>query len=161
MTTSKEKAPEKSGLKMYNPHEGLTGRDGGPYLDQVENDLAEDRRAFVEGREPDYEAAKKNPSAGTPLVTGSQLLQMANPASNPSQQGNDVLAQAVDVLSVDDNFKVESVAEIPAGSITGVDTPVYENPGAEDPTNPTNDASYPAQAPGLLNRAEDQGVVEK
>jgi hypothetical protein len=134
------------GLKLYNPHDGLTGRDGGPYLDQVEREAAEIRRAKIENREPDLE----NPPAvaGTPLVTGAQLAAIANPASNPSQQGNDVLAQAVDNIATNDDFAVKSVAEVPAGTLTGVENVTPENAN-EDPTNPTGAASWPVQSPNL------------
>lgn len=71
-------------VDLYNPHSGLTGRDGGPYLDEEERRLAEVRRAAIEGREPDLDTPPA--SAGTPLVTAGELVAMANPASVPSQQ---------------------------------------------------------------------------
>lgn len=57
---------------LYNPNDGLTGRDGGPYLDIEEAKRAEIRRAEVEGREPDFENLP--PSAGIQLVTATALL---------------------------------------------------------------------------------------
>lgn len=68
--------PESSSVvatPFYNQHEGLEGRMAGIYLDQVERNIAEDRRAAAEGREPDYEHAASG--AGTPLVTPDQLAQ--------------------------------------------------------------------------------------
>lgn len=58
--------------KVYNPNDGLTGRDGGPYLDEVQTRAAEKRRAEIEGREPDYD----NPpaTAGIQLSTAAQIL---------------------------------------------------------------------------------------
>lgn len=57
---------------LFNPNDGITGRDGGPYLDEVEAVEAEKRRAKVEGREPDLD----NPpaSAGIALSTAAQML---------------------------------------------------------------------------------------
>lgn len=60
-------------VHLYNAAHGKTPRTGGPYLDDVERELAEERRAKVEGREPDLE----NPpaSAGTVLVPKSALTE--------------------------------------------------------------------------------------
>lgn len=57
---------------LYNPNDRLTGRDGGPYLDQEEQRVAEERRARIEGRKPDL----KNPpaTAGIQLSTAAQML---------------------------------------------------------------------------------------
>lgn len=87
---------------LYNPHEGLTGRDGGPYLDREEARLAEIRRAEIEGREPNLD----NPPAtgGIPLVTARQLVQMAGANSVPSQAGYNPDATAVDKLANDESF---------------------------------------------------------
>jgi hypothetical protein len=94
-------------VNLYNPHDGLTGRDGGPYLDQEERRLAEIVRAKVEGREPDFDNAPA--TAGTPLVTAAVLTAVANPASNPSQEQADPYAYAVDTLAAkDENFPVEA-----------------------------------------------------
>ena len=91
---------------LYNPHDGLTGRDGGPYLDQEERRLAEITRAAKEGREPDFDNAPA--TAGTPLVTAATLVTLANSASNPSQSGNEVLSGAVDKLAADESFPVNA-----------------------------------------------------
>lgn len=60
------------GEKLYNPNDGVQGRQGGPFLDQVHIREAEEAAALREGREPNFE----NPSTfGTvPLVTEDQLL---------------------------------------------------------------------------------------
>jgi hypothetical protein len=99
----KEMADEKN---LYNPHDGLTGRDGGPYLDQEERRLAEIVRAAKEDREPDFENAPA--TAGTPLVDAATLIAMANPASNPSQsaKADAVLPSAVEVVAASDDFAV-------------------------------------------------------
>lgn len=98
--------PEEKNL--YNPHDGLTGRDGGPYLDQEERRLAEIRRAAIEGREPDFEKAPA--TAGTPLVTASELVAMANPASIPSQAAYDPAADSIERLAKDETFPVNAFA---------------------------------------------------
>lgn len=96
---------------LYNPHAGVTGRDGGPYLDQEERRLAEIRRAAVEDREPDFDNAPA--VAGTPLVTAGQLVNMANPTSNPSQFNADPYALAVDTLAKDESFPVDAFSQRP------------------------------------------------
>lgn len=60
------------GQPLYNANDGITGRSGGPYLDEEEARAAEVRRARVEGREPDLD----NPpaTAGIQLNTASQML---------------------------------------------------------------------------------------
>lgn len=55
-------------VNLYNIHDGLRKRDGGPYLDEVEREQAELRRARIENRKPDLNTP--GASAGTPLVTG-------------------------------------------------------------------------------------------
>lgn len=59
-------------VPLYNPNDGLTGRDGGPYLDQEEMRIAEERRAIVEGRKPDYK--NPGPTAGIQLRTAADLI---------------------------------------------------------------------------------------
>lgn len=79
--------------KLYNINDGVTGREGGPYLDEIQAREAEVRRAQVEGREPSEEL---QPYAGFQLVPGQILIQTQNTASLPSQEGNFALAQALD-----------------------------------------------------------------
>lgn len=74
-------------VDLFNPHDGLTGRDGGPYLDEVERRNAETIRAAKENRKPDYDNAPA--TAGTPLVTAAQLAAKDGVNSNPSQQNVD------------------------------------------------------------------------
>lgn len=87
---------------LFNPHQGLTGRDGGPYLDEEERRLAEIRRAAVEDRKPDLDNAPA--VAGTPLVTAGQLVAMANPTSVPSQEQTDPYALAVEKNAESEDF---------------------------------------------------------
>lgn len=86
---------------LYNANDGLTGRDGGPYLDQLEDERAEILRAKVEDREPDLD----NPpaSAGTVLVTAGQLLANAGVNNLPSQDGNNFLGEEEAVKAVADS----------------------------------------------------------
>jgi hypothetical protein len=57
-------------VDFYNPHT-LGKRDPGIYLDVVERIHAEEQRAVIEGREPDFENLPAG--TGTPLVTRSEL----------------------------------------------------------------------------------------
>lgn len=101
-------ADETKQVNLFNPHDGLTGRDGGPYLDLVEREKAETLRAKVEGREPDYENAPA--VAGTPLVTAGQLVAMANQTSVPSQSSHDPYAKAINDFADKENFPVSASA---------------------------------------------------
>jgi len=109
------------------------GRDGGPYLDQVECERAEVLRAKVEDREPDFD--NPPPVAGTPLVTGAQLAAMVNPSSNPSQAMRDPMADAIDAMAEHDEFPVTSVATFETADLTA--PPAY---AAADPTIVSVDA---------------------
>ena len=93
--------------KLYNANDGITGRDGGPYLDQVEAKHAEDHRAAVEGREPDYDTM--GGYAGTVYLTAAQLLANESVNSLPSKfTNNDTKDEALAALAEDpeNNFKV-------------------------------------------------------
>lgn len=63
-------------VKLYNTNDGVRGRDGGPYLDEVQARIAEDNRAYIEGRDPDYSALQ--PFVGVQLVTAARLTQTYN-----------------------------------------------------------------------------------
>lgn len=67
--------------KLFNPNEGLFGRQGGPFLDDVERKEAETVRAYREGREPNYE--NMQPSVGDQLRTEEQILQEQINGVNP------------------------------------------------------------------------------
>ena len=121
---------------LYNPHDGLTGRDGGPYLDDQERRLAEVVRAAKEDREPDFEKAPA--TAGTPLVTAAELVAAANPASNPSQMGSDPYALAVDSLAADESFPVNAFAErVKTDDEVAAEKAAGENSLLTNPANPT------------------------
>lgn len=124
-------------VNLFNPHSGLTGRDGGPYLDEEERRLAEVRRAAIEGRKPD----EKHPpaSAGTPLVTAAELTAMANPASIPSQQqvtaNGDPLVPGVDALAKDKDNMLEVFSK--RVDVSSVDTEQAKR-DAHPATNPAS-----------------------
>lgn len=119
---------------LYNPHDGLTGRDGGPYLDQEERRLAEITRAAKEGREPDFDNAPA--TAGTPLVTAATLVAIANPASNPSQFANETLPNAVDKLAADESFPVNAFATRDK-TVQEVDDEAAAKENKPNPADPT------------------------
>lgn len=85
--------------KLYNPNDGLTGRDGGPYLDEVQAVQAEERRAKIEGRKPG------DPSgiAGIPLITAAQLRVADEVNNNPSQTFGEV--------GVDEDSQVDALVK--------------------------------------------------
>lgn len=122
-------------VNLYNPHDGLTGRDGGPYLDQEERRLAEIVRAAKEDRKPDFENAPV--TAGTPLVTASELVRMANPASIPSQSSTtDAMTNAVDSLAVNEDFPVSAHT---SRDKTEVEKEAFRLANSNDPhDNPAN-----------------------
>lgn len=69
--------------KLFNPNDGLHGRKGGPFLDQVQQRQQEETRAIREGREPDYE--NMQPGVGMNLRTEEQLLQEAIHSATPPE----------------------------------------------------------------------------
>jgi len=79
---------------LFNPNDGLTGRNGGPYLDEVQAQQDEVRRAKVEGREPNLDNPGAN--AGIQLSTAAQMLHTLNVNNNPSMgiATSDALAKA-------------------------------------------------------------------
>lgn len=113
--------------QLFNPNDSITGRDGGPYLDEEEAREAEIRRARVEGREPDLE--KPPATAGIPLVTSSELLSIATINNIPSQDG---VVGASDLL-VKGAVENPDVLLQPRGE-RDIDALADNNTGAVDPT---------------------------
>src|SRR6478609_5145327 len=68
---------------LYNPNDGVTGRDGGPYFDEVQAQQDELRRARVEKREPDLDNPGAN--AGIQLSTAGQMLATLSASNLPSR----------------------------------------------------------------------------
>lgn len=89
---------------VYNPNDGLVGRDGGPYLDEVQAEQDEIRRAKAEGRKPDL----KNPgaNAGIQLSTAGQMLATLTTQGAPSRENARTLA--VDEIYRNTQEKVSS-----------------------------------------------------
>lgn len=141
-TRSKEKTDDSTSenaevktetVKLYNINDGVHGRDGGPYLDQVQDRLAEQTRAFVEGREPDYE--NPLPSVGTVLVSEHGLVQAYN---NTALAGQDKLKFSGEISA-----PVKAETEVPVVEETDVTSaPPVGNPNPVEVTTqaPPDDA---------------------
>lgn len=128
MTTKTEKPKTEA---LFNANDGLTGRDGGPYLDEVEAQQAEIRRAKVEGREPDLD----NPpaSAGIVLVTARQAFANGSVNNVPSQDGTDVGDTALRAVADDSTNGLRIYSE---REVVTEDEPVAETPADYlDPDN--------------------------
>jgi hypothetical protein len=118
---------------LYNPNDGLTGRDGGPYLDVVEMKDAERRRAEVEDREPDYDNLQ--PTAGVPLVRAETLATTANSTAIPSQAGRAPLAEVVNAVADNEDVGPKPLAEAPtADEIQAEVEKLDTEDGNNDPT---------------------------
>jgi hypothetical protein len=113
-------ADETKDTGFYNPHDGLKGRDGGPYLDYVEREQAEKIRANKEDREPVFDGS--TPAvAGTPLVPASQVIDNSH-TSNPSRAGAPGLESALDDTVFDEtDFLADPVTVLPVS--TGTEAP--------------------------------------
>jgi hypothetical protein len=121
---------------LYNVNDGVYGRDGGPYLDQVEGRQQEERRAALEGREPDYDAHSVSPYV--PLVTGDQLIANYNPTT----------------LAGDDQKKFDG--EITAPVIATVEVPTEDELEGDDDENAESDAPVENDEPAT----DDEPVTE-
>lgn len=139
-------------VKLYNEHDNLTGRDGGPYLDQVEAIEAEKRRAVVEGREPaDLSKPHLLPAtAGIPLVTAAQLVASSGSSNLPSQERFNPLADAVTAAALNDDFPVNVHSER-----EDIASPVDDNNGV-DPANPTVGSAAPKDDEPVDTDNDDQ-----
>lgn len=144
-------ADETRTVNLYNMHDGLTPRDGGPYLDQEQAREAEKRRALVENRDPDYD----NPPAiaGTPLVTARQLVS-TDAVHRPSQDHvQSPVASAIDDLVASDKFDVpvHSQAEFTDLSrkpeYNPADPTVVPTDGSTETTEETPEEESPSNDP--------------
>lgn len=135
-------------VPLFNPNDGLTGRDGGPYLDIEEAKTAERRRAVLENREPDLE----NPpaTAGIQLVTAAQLIHQASGVmSVVSQERNagtknaDAMVQAI---VDDDTNEFRVVGEIPKKAAADLARSQKDKELKGEDFNP-NDPNAPVTAP--------------
>lgn len=78
---------------LYNKNDGLTGRDGGPYLDEDEARRVENQRAAIEKRKPSDDI---QPYVGMQMVTAPELMQTESINNIPSQDGNFAASKAFD-----------------------------------------------------------------
>lgn len=129
---------------LFNPNDGITGRDGGPYLDEAAAHLAEKRRARVEGREPE---AVPGPDSGIPLVNATAAFAVHGVVNTPSQAHRDYTASPEAILDAavknEDSllqprgFKPDvEVSKTRAGKVT-----VKQDTLPETPSNPAIEAS--------------------
>lgn len=104
---------------LFNPNDGIVGRDGGPYLDLEEARIAEERRARVEGRKPDHD--KVTATAGIPLVRASTLIYNLDVQQPSKQTGLNTIADEVfasrsdsdeNLLEVQDEINNDLVAKM-------------------------------------------------
>lgn len=108
-------------VKLYNVNDGLTGRTGGPYLDEEQARQAETLRARVEDRKPNYDDLQ--PYAGTMLVPAATLMDQVNVNNTPSEDGKFSLAEAFDDSKIGASAITEAVLdadsdEPTSGSVT-------------------------------------------
>lgn len=132
-----EKAKDNDGVikvGYYNAQDGQKGRDGGPYLDHIERQQAEIRRAYQEDREPDDLDGPLPPSVGTLLVTAALLQD--NPYSNPSMKDAPGLVNVIDDDTFDDDTLASPIQVLPVD--LGTEAPedkVEDKPVAQSNVN--------------------------
>lgn len=121
---------------LYVATHGLYGRSGGPYLDDEERRVAEERRAIVEGRDPDYD--HPGSTAGTVLVNATQLLSAAgvNVPAVSGQSQTDANEVLVTSIAESEDSSLEVYATVPVDSGEEV-PPEPETPPADTPTATT------------------------
>lgn len=104
-------------VKFYNAMDGVTGRDGGPYMDHDDARQAEINRARIEKREPDLD----NPpaTAGQVLLTEAQLV----------AQGSVPVSKQNGYQDAEQGILVEPVreVEIPVSTPTPVSAPIHSS----------------------------------
>lgn len=99
-------------VKVYNPNTGLGKRVGGPFLDELELEEAERRRAIMEGRQPDY--TNMAGSVGVPLYTAGM---MANALGGGRPEVADMIEANADNPKVGPN---------PIGEVAAANAPSQE-----------------------------------
>lgn len=123
------------GQTLYNSNDGLTGRDGGPYLDIEEAKAAEVRRAAVEGREPDF--SNMASSSGIQLNTAAQMLSTVT-VNRPSGDVS-VVKDAERTFKASENdakTNLSAWAEIPDLPTEGVNDEVVDDTPADTAVAP-------------------------
>lgn len=109
-----EKAKDNGGILdvgYYNAQDGQKGRDGGPYLDHVERQQAEIRRAYNENREPADLNGPLPATVGTMLVTANLVVD--NNFSNPSMKDAPGLLNVIDDVTYDNDTLASPVQVLP------------------------------------------------
>lgn len=146
-------------VDLYNPNDGLTGRDGGPYLDLEEARVAEERRARREGREPDY--SQVNAYAGLPLVTAGQLVRDHSTLNIPSRDGTPVLEEASAKFASSDNVASTPVTtvEVDTSSTPPKEEKLGKNETGASPDGITPAKAAEAQAKGSTKAAEKNATT--
>lgn len=147
------------GQPLYNANDGVTGRDGGPYLDEIEAREAEKRRAIVEGREPDLD----NPpaTAGIQLNTAAQMIYGAGPVLHPSQDHRQInyAERGFRAAAEDDEVLLTQRSEVPDAAFED-----REPPTEEERSGPNiGDDLHAASASGALtdtSHKDDSDEVE-
>lgn len=142
--TDETATPETKDVAFFNPHDGIKGRDGGPYLDFVEREQAEKVRADKEDREP-VTGGETPAVAGTPLVTARELVDNSY-HSNPSRAGAPGLESGLDgSFDEEKDYVADPVSTLPVS--TGTEAP-------EDALTPAVDGS-PSASPVTVDTVED------
>lgn len=117
---------------FFNAQDGVTGRDGGPYLDQVERVNAEKRRAFLEGRDAESDADLLNEAL--PAAVGTDLRVAAlvpdnRLTSNPSMRNQPGLEQAITDETFTENQTLADPIAVLSVDVSGAaaPAPTFEN----------------------------------
>jgi hypothetical protein len=102
---------ETTPVDLYDANQGKVKRTGGPYLDEIEKQKAEEWRAKVEDREPDLD----NPPAvaGTQLVTKDKLT-VTDTAHTHDFSQLEVKNEPVDTIQADTHSKLDEPAADPS-----------------------------------------------
>lgn len=137
---------------LFNPNDGLTGRNGGPYLDEEQARADEVRRARIEGREPDLDTPTAN--AGIQLSTAAQMLATLAVTNNPSMER----AQA-EVLSKAYATSFEETKDLLSTPITDALPDTSDQPSNADADTVVYNELDP-NAPVTETTAEDAGDGE-
>ena len=128
---------------FYNPHDGIKGRDGGPYLDHVERQRAEVNRALVEKREPADLDGALPATAGTPLVVVRQLVDNSY-LSNPSMSANPGLERFLEDKDLNADGFNSPISTLPVDTSDGTETESDDEPVAPVSSAPAAPVSDPA-----------------
>ena len=116
-------------VAYFNANDSVTGRDGGPYLDVLQAQEDEKRRAHVEKREPNLD--NPPPNAGIQLNNAAQQLATADVNNLPSQSAPNGPEFGWLKSASDDNEKLlSSVVEL---EIKQVEVPEEETPEPAGP----------------------------